>query len=193
MEDGLSPFPFLSLNCPCRALDVDSMWSHQQWQSVFHCLTWTLRLIWTLQRRQNHSQGNPSDLNPESSTGRWLHVSDQELGLATGGPSGPDVTYVVRLQELHTKCITRRDQAPCKTCFCEFQAPKINKLIIRKCRPMRHNQFQYDTLGKKGAQFTWRKFNWEASKNQIDGQKRIFLRKDEWLKNGILPDLIVES
>lgn len=58
---------------------------------------------------------------------------------------------------------------------------------------MRHNQFQYDTLGKKGAQFTWRKFNWEASKNQIDGQKRIFLRKDEWLKNGILPDLIVES
>lgn len=25
MEDGLSPFPFLSLNCPCRALDVDSI------------------------------------------------------------------------------------------------------------------------------------------------------------------------
>lgn len=124
MEDGLSPFPFLSLNCPCRALDVDSMWSHQQWQSVFHCLTWTLRLIWTLQRRQNHSQGNPSDLNPESSTGRWLHVSDQELGLATGGPSGPDVTYVVRLQELHTKCITRRDQAPCKTCFCGSRLQK---------------------------------------------------------------------
>lgn len=119
-------------------------------------------------KRPNWNQPKICNPNPKSSTGQWLQGRPGTgLDHWWAWLTWCEFTQGARAERDCRLLVPQGGEGPS-----QVRPPSESKLMPRKYRQMKCNQFQYDTFrylpDRKYAGSVWRKFYWEASKNGMD-------------------------